>query len=198
MLRKPRTRFRPRSQAASGCRVPSWHGAAHPPTPHPGPADPPQEAGGAHPTPQSDTPPLLSSQLLCPPPLTFPGAPPEARDPFPCAPRAQPCAPSLQLRGQPHGSPRLPGDRRARQERCQVPVPCPPARPGHSSRSAGLPLQEGGRPRLARRMRHHIGRPGFSDGACSEFRREAHPAAEAEPGDGNLRAFARTPERDVL
>lgn len=35
VLRKPRTRFRPRSQAASGCRAPSWHGAAHPPTPPP-------------------------------------------------------------------------------------------------------------------------------------------------------------------
>lgn len=83
---------------------------------------------------------LLSSWVLCTPPLTFPGAPPEAGDPFLCALRAPPRAPSLQPRGRPHGSPWLPGDRRVGQEPCQVPAP----RPGHSSRSAGLPLLEGG------------------------------------------------------
>ena len=61
---------------------------------------------------------LLSSWVLCTPPLTFPGAPPEAGDPFLCALRAPPRAPSLQPRGRPHGSPWLPGDRRVGQEPC--------------------------------------------------------------------------------
>lgn len=94
--------------------------------------------------PHSDTPPLCSSWVLCTPPLTFPGAPPEGRGPS-CACVPRPAPPILQPRGRLTG---LPGYQRPESARAVV---ASGARPGH---------------RQGRCCRSWKGRPPACTGSC--------------------------------